>query len=77
MIRNAVPYFVYRIHSPQRLELVDSFEVYREAKHTVRRLRDEAIDPQDPTIRMMFANSPAEAERLLIEKREPRPLGEE
>ena len=77
IIRDAVPYFVYRIHYPQRLELVDSFEVYRRAKQTVRELRNLAVDPQNPMIRIMFAPTPAEAERLLTEKREPRPLGEE
>ena len=73
----AVPYFVYRIHPPQRLESVDSFEGYRQAKQTVRELRNEAPDPANPVIRMIFASNAAEAERLLTEKREPRPLGEE
>ena len=72
-----VPYFVYCIHSPQQLELVDSFEEYRRAKQSVRELREQALDPENPAIRMMFAASSAEAERLLSEKREPRPLGEE
>lgn len=72
-----MPYFVYRIHSRQRLEPVDSFDAYRQAKQAVRDLREAAPDPVNPTIRMIFANNPAEAERLLTEKREPRPLGEE
>ena len=72
-----MPYFVYHIHSPQRLELVDSFEEYRRAKQAVRQLREQTRDPAIPLIRMMFAGTPAEAERLLTEKREPRPLGEE
>ena len=37
-----------------------------------------ALDRDDPTtVRMVFAAGEAEAERLLCERREPRPLGED
>ena len=44
---------------------------------SLRQLREQASDPGNPATRMIFAATPAEAERLLSEKREPRPLGEE
>ena len=72
-----MPYFVYRIYSQQRLEPVDCFDAYRPAKQAVRAMREAALEPGNPTIRMIFANNPAHAERLLTEKREPRALGEE
>ena len=37
-----------------------------------------ALDRGDPaTVRMVFAAGEAQAERLLAERREPRPLGED
>ena len=36
------------------------------------------LAPDDPTtVRMVFAAGEAQAERLLTERREPRPLGED
>ena len=72
-----MPYFIYRVRRLRALEKVDSFADYREARAAVREMR-RALDPDDPTtVRMVFAAGEAQAERLLTERREPRPLGED
>lgn len=70
-------YYVFKIHPPKRLEYVDEFEAYREAKIFARGMRKE-LTPEDAcTVRMIFAPSKEQAERLLKEVREARPLGED
>ena len=70
-------YYVYKIHPPKRLEYVDEFDAYREAK-TFTRTQRKALTPEDDfTIRMIFAPNKERAERLLKEVRESRPLGED
>ena len=72
-----VPYFIYRLRAPRPPEKAGSFAAYREARAAVRAMR-RALDRDDPTtIRMVFAAGEAQAERLLTERREPRPLGED
>ena len=72
-----MPYFVYRLTGPRSLEGAGVFPSYREARSAVREMR-RTLDPDDPvTVRMVFAASEAQAERLLTERREPRPLGED
>jgi hypothetical protein len=72
-----VPYFIYRLRRPRAPEKAGSFADYREARAAVREMR-RALDPDDPTtVRMVFAAGQAQAERLLAERREPRPLGED
>ena len=72
-----MPYYIYRLRRPLPPRKVDSFEGYREARTAVREMR-RALDRGDPTtVRMVFAPSEAQAERLLTERREPRPLGED
>ena len=72
-----MPYFVYEIYPPRRLELVDGFESYREARERARSLRADLGAEAEQTVRVIFARSTEEATRLLMEVREPRPLGEE
>ena len=72
-----MPYLVYRLRSPRPPEKAGVFETYREARTAVREMR-RALDRDDPaTVRMVFAAGEAQAERLLTERREPRPLGED
>ena len=72
-----VRYFIYKLRRPLSPEKVGSFAAYREARAAVREMR-RALDRDDPTtVRMVFAAGEAEAERLLSERREPRPLGED
>lgn len=72
-----MPYYVYEIYPPRRLELVDSFEAYRDARTHARSLRASLGADAQQQVRVIFAQSTEEASRLLTEVREPRPLGEE
>lgn len=72
-----MPYFVYEIFPPKRLQLVESFDDYREARTRARSLRAALGADAEQTVRVIFARSTEEATRLLTEVREPRPLGEE
>ena len=70
-------YFVYRLRPPRALEKAGAFEGYRDARAAAREMR-RALDRDDPaTVRMVFAADEAQAERLLTERREPRPVGED
>lgn len=72
-----MPYFVYTLRRPRTPEKTGVFPSYREARVAVREMR-RALDRNDPaTVRMVFAAGEAQAERLLTESREPRPLGED
>lgn len=72
-----MPYFVYEMIPPRQLGLVDSFEGYRDARARARSLRESLGADDKRTVRVIFARSSEEAERLLSEVREPRPMGEE
>ena len=72
-----VPYFIYKLNPPRPPEKAGAFDAYREARTAARDMR-RALAPGDPvTVRMVFAAGEAQAERLLTERREPRPLGED
>ena len=72
-----VPYFIYRLRPPRPPEKAGSFEAYREARAVVREMRRALERDDSTTVRMVFAAGEAQAERLLTERREPRPLGED
>lgn len=72
-----MPYFVYKVFSNKTLEPVDVFDKYREAKARTRELRAETPADADFNYRLIYARHEAEAVRLLTQKREPRPLGED
>lgn len=70
-------YFIYKIFAPKRLEYIDEFEAYRDARAFARGLRKELTSEDECTVRMIFAPGREQAERLLREIREARPLGED
>jgi hypothetical protein len=70
-------YFIYKIFVPKRLEYVDEFETYRDARTFTRELRKQLAAEDGCTVRMIFAPGREQAERLLMEVREARPLGED
>ena len=72
-----MPYFVFRIREPRILELVESFDGYRDARALVRALRAESTREDPFTARLVRATDEAHARRLLSERRDPRPLGED
>jgi len=69
-------YHIFEINPFQQLTFLQSLAKYRDAKQFVRERREAQDVPTGTTYRMMFAASPDQAERLLKEKREARPMGE-
>ncbi|MCU0934506.1 MAG: hypothetical protein MUF66_00220 [Gammaproteobacteria bacterium] len=72
-----MPYFVYRVHPSKRFELVERHAAFRDARDRAREMRAAMAEGDDYTVKVMFGKDPEEAERLMAEEREPRPLGED
>jgi len=72
-----MPYFVFKIPTEGAAEVLESHENYRQAKSLARTLRSETAAGTGHTVRIIFASDALEAERLLVQKREPPPLGED
>lgn len=70
-------YHVYKVFSSRRPEPVSSFEHYAQARQLARQMRAELTEEDDFSVRVVFARSDEEAVRLLTEKREAPPLGDE
>nr|MBS0020122.1 hypothetical protein [Gammaproteobacteria bacterium] len=70
-------YFVYKVFPLKRLEFVQQTQQYREARDLARSMRKALQQDDDYSVKVIFAQNPDEAERLLTEEREPRPVGEE
>jgi len=70
-------YYIFKIFPAKRLEYVEEFEAYREARRVTRGMREVLTTEDDYTVRMILAPSKEQAERLLKEVREARPLGED
>ena len=68
---------MYKVSEARRLEQVDAFDGYRDAKQLARSMRQQLPEDADYLVRVIFASNGEEAVRLLTEKREPRPMGEE
>lgn len=73
-----MPYFIYRkTENPLTLSHLSTQQGYREAKETVRALRQDHPLSGDAAYRMIFAKSMGEAERLLSTPRDVRVIGED
>lgn len=72
-----MPYFIYHIHPNKRLEVTGSFSKYRDARDAARKKRSELSEQDDFVVKVIHAKHEEEAERLLKQEREPRPLGED
>ena len=72
-----MPYFVYKIFPGKKLEFVEQHFKYRDAKTFVKAARPDISVADNYQLRIMFANSQAEAEKLLTTKREAQPLRED
>lgn len=68
-----MPYFVYSISADKELELLESFDAYREAKQAATTMRLKSAAEENRLVRIIFAQDTAEAEELLRTKRERRP----
>ena len=71
-----MPYFVYRIREPRALELLDQRDRYPDARALVRELRAGLPPAEAGTVRMVFAGSTGEAEKLLSAPRDDRVIGD-
>jgi len=69
-------YFIFEINAFRQLTAIDSVSDYRDAKKLVNEHRRKPHLAPGTTFRMMFAENEHQAERLLKEKREARPMGE-
>lgn len=72
-----MPYFVYKMSSPEgmdlvkNLELIDEFESFKQAKKFARDQREQLNDGDERTIiKVMFADNQLLAEEQLMEHRE-------
>ncbi|MFW2438709.1 MAG: hypothetical protein ACN4GR_04995 [Arenicellales bacterium] len=70
-----MPYFVYRITDSaaglvRQLELLETFDNYREAKQLAKKTRSGMDGSEAAQIKVMFADNELSAEEQLQEKRE-------
>lgn len=72
-----MPYYIYRITPPNRLEQIESHENYRSAKERIRELWSEIEPGSEVVIRMIYAETQGEAERLLLIPRDDRIIGDD
>lgn len=72
-----MPYFVYKISPPSLPTYIGTEDRYQDARALVRRLRREQPPAEMFQYRMAFANSQAEAEKLLSKPRDERVIGED
>jgi hypothetical protein len=71
-----MPYFVYKIEPENKLEYIESYEKYREAKLKLNELRKtEGVD-SEIICRMIHAANRANAEKLLLAPRDNRIIGD-
>ncbi len=71
-----MPYYIYRLNGPKQLQYVDAKDKYQEAKALVRNLRAE-LGGDVESVRMVFAKSSGEAEKILSAPRDERVIGED
>lgn len=72
-----MPYFIYKTFAKKKIEYVDVFDGYQDAKRFVRAQRAEMPEDADWQLKMMHAGNQAQAETLLTTEREARPMGED
>ena len=65
-----MPYYVYRVSEGHRLECLDQHAKYKEARDKVREIRAGQTNDGNARVRLIFATSEVEAERLLLTPRE-------
>ncbi len=70
-------YFIYKIFPGGKLEPVTEFTAFKDARDQARSMRAGMGSSEEYRVKVLFAPNCEEAERLLSEKREPPPLGEE
>lgn len=70
-----MPYYLYKISANnatdlvKKLELLDQFDLFKDAKNTAKQLRKESASSEF-VYKVIFADNQLQAEELLMEKRE-------
>jgi len=72
-----MPYFLYRISGDRKLQLIDTFEKFQDAKARARQMRADAPPENSETIRMIFAETAKKAQLLLTDPRNPKTDGDD
>jgi len=70
-----MPYYVYKVESAEmlmlkQLELVETFEKFKQAKVFARDLRANQKETDVAEVKVMFADNQLAAEEMLMEKRD-------
>jgi len=71
-----VGYYIFEINAFRQIKHLETVPEYRMAKSIVSEYRRKPNLATGTTYRMMFAEDQYQAERLLKEKRNARPMGE-
>ncbi len=72
-----MPYYVYKVLPGKKLELVQPHNAYKDAKTQTITLRKALAPGEDCGFRVIYAQSPMDAERLLLTERPYQVMGEE
>ena len=72
-----MPFFVFKISQGLSLTHLETKDKYKDARTLVRQLRQGQAADRTLEYRMIFANSQAEAEKLLSTPRDERVIGED
>lgn len=72
-----MPYFVYRITPPRTLQHLETMDNYQQAKKLVRSMRAELDAASEVSVRLIYAKTQGEAEKLLSMPRDERVIGED
>lgn len=72
-----MPYFVFHISPEKKLRYMADYEGYRDARGFAREQRKELSADDESQIKVIFAPNESQAQKLLLAKREPRPMGED
>ncbi len=72
-----MPYYLYKVFPGKRLELIESCSEYREARDMARGLRAQLTVADNYSVRVVFAQHPAEAEHLVHSERPMQLTGED
>jgi hypothetical protein len=72
-----MPYYIYKQFQNRKLEYIDAHEKFRDAKLDAREKRNNLAEDAGYAVKIMFASNEKQAELLLKEEREARPLGDD
>ena len=72
-----MPYFIYKIQQPKRLDYVAEYPDYKSAKKAVTEKRATLQASDNCTLKIIFAKTTEHAEKDFMVERDPIPLGED